>query len=92
MRNLPIHILLVDDHPVLRAGLRGLLETAPTFRVVAEAGNAIEAMRCVKESEIDIVLMDIDMPGTNGFDLTERLLGINSSINVLIFSLQTIQV
>lgn len=86
MRNLPINILIVDDHPALRAGLRGLLETSPAFRVVAETGNAVEALHHVKESEIDIVLMDIEMQGTNGFDLTERLIGINSAIDVLIFT------
>ena len=63
MRNLPINILIVDDYPALRAGLRRLLETSPTFRVVAETGNAVEAMQHVKESKIDIVLMDIEMQG-----------------------------
>lgn len=86
MRNLPINILIVDDHPALRAGLRGLLETSPAFRVVAETGNAIEALHHVKESEIDIVLMDIVMQGTNGIDLTERVRGINSSIHILIYT------
>jgi DNA-binding NarL/FixJ family response regulator len=86
MHNAPINILIVDDHPILRTGLRGLLETVVNFRVVAEAGSAMEAARHVKESEIDIVLMDIRLGAKNGFDLTEQLLGINSSIKVIMFT------
>lgn len=85
MHTTPINILIVDDHPSTRAGLRGYLETVSNFRIVAEAGSAMEAVCCVRNG-IDIVLMDIDLSGTSGFDLTERLLGINSSIKVIMFT------
>jgi DNA-binding NarL/FixJ family response regulator len=60
------HILLVDDHEVVRLGLKSLLEHNDKFEVVAEAGTAKEAVRMVEEYHPDVVLMDIRLPGPSG--------------------------
>src|SRR5687768_14406153 len=82
MQSLPIKILIVDDHPVFRHGIRALLETQTCFKVVAEAGSAKEALDEAKKKEalndpektdIDLVLLDIKMPDTDGIELASRL-------------------
>ncbi len=68
-----IRVLLVDDHALLREGLRALLERYPDFEVVGEAENGEEAIAQVKAQQPDIVLMDIAMPGINGLDATRAI-------------------
>lgn len=82
-----VHILLVDDHPLVRDGLRARLETIPHFDVVAEAGNAEDALQHAANKEIDLVLMDINIAGTNGIELTRRLNGQYPEIAVLMLSM-----
>jgi DNA-binding NarL/FixJ family response regulator len=69
----PIRLLLVDDHPIFRRGLREILETRPGFEVVAEAGSAPEARALMAEAKPDAVFLDIEMPGENGLELCEQL-------------------
>lgn len=69
-----IKILLVDDHPVVREGLRGMLAAEDDFLVVAEAGGAAEAVAAVRAHEPDVVLMDLRMPGGDGVEATARVL------------------
>jgi len=73
MPNLPIKILIVDDHPAFLKGIRTLLETQVSFRVMAEAGNAREAVGLLEKMDIDLVLLDINMPDTDGIELASRL-------------------
>lgn len=68
-----IRILLVDDHAMLRAGLRVLLDLYPDFEVVGEAGDGQEALALVREQSPDVVLMDIAMPGLDGLMVTRRI-------------------
>jgi len=68
-----IRILLVDDHAVLRAGLRLLLEAQPDMQVVGEAGDGAAAVQRAVELKPDVVLMDISMPGTNGLEAIRQL-------------------
>jgi len=82
-----IKILLVDDHPLVRDGLRARLEAVPAFQVVAEAGGAEEALRHAQSMEIDLVLMDINMRGTNGIELTAQFDAMFPEIAVLILSM-----
>ena len=70
---MPITILLVDDHPLFRKGLRLLLEAQEDFRIVGEAGDGREAIDRVRTLSPDVVLMDISMPDFNGIDATRRI-------------------
>jgi DNA-binding NarL/FixJ family response regulator len=67
------HILLVDDHEVVRIGLKSLLEHSDKFQVVAEAGTAKEAVEMVEKYHPDVVLMDIRLPGASGIEATEQI-------------------
>jgi DNA-binding NarL/FixJ family response regulator len=68
-----IRLLLVDDHPVVRRGLRGYLELEPDFTVVGEAGDGEEALRAIAETHPDVVLLDLKMPGLDGQGVLEHL-------------------
>jgi two-component system response regulator NreC len=68
-----IRLMLVDDHEVIRVGLKTFLQTQPDFEVVAEASNGEEAVDRVMESTPDVILMDISMPGIDGLEATRRL-------------------
>lgn len=83
----PIKILLVDDHPLVRDGLRARLEAMPQFDVVAEAGGAAEALEQAGRHEVDLVLMDINMRGGNGIEATARFKQAFPRIAVLILSM-----
>lgn len=82
-----VNILLVDDHPLVRDGLRARLESIPHFDVVAEAGNAEEALSHAASKEIDLALMDINLAGTNGIELTRQLTTQCPDIAVLMLSM-----
>ncbi|POX59333.1 DNA-binding response regulator [Streptomyces sp. Ru62] len=69
-----IRVLVVDDQFLIRAGLVGLLDAAPGFEVVGEAGDGEQAVRLAAQTRPDVVLMDIRMPGVNGIEATEQIL------------------
>jgi DNA-binding NarL/FixJ family response regulator len=62
----PIRILIVDDHPVVREGLAGMISTQGDMRVVGEAGNGVEALRLAQSQLPDLILMDLQMPNLDG--------------------------
>jgi two-component system, NarL family, response regulator NreC len=68
-----IRILLVDDHAVLRAGLRALLNTEPDMEVVGEAANGREAVEQAERLRPDVIVMDLSMPGMGGLDATRQI-------------------
>jgi NarL family two-component system response regulator LiaR len=82
----PITVLLADDHPVLREGMRNLLEQERDIKVVAEAGNGHEAVAGVRAFKPDIVLMDVVMPRLNGIEATKQIKRTNPTTAVLILS------
>ncbi|MBC7503037.1 MAG: response regulator transcription factor [Herminiimonas sp.] len=82
-----VHILLVDDHPLVRDGLRARLESIPHFSVVAEAANADEALSHAASHVIDLALMDINLTGMNGIELTAHLHELYPEIAVLMLSM-----
>ena len=83
---MPIHILLADDHHILRAGLRALLNAEPDLDIVGEAADGNEVLQLAVKLRPDLVLMDINMPGLGGIDATKRLKVILPEIRVLILT------
>ncbi|MEV5747216.1 response regulator transcription factor [Actinoallomurus sp. NPDC052308] len=81
-----IKVLLVDDHPVVREGLRGMLSAEDDLTVVAEAGGAAEAVTAVRAHEPDVVLMDLRMPGGDGVEATSRVLAQRPQTRVVVLT------
>jgi DNA-binding NarL/FixJ family response regulator len=83
----PIRVLLADDHALVRAGIRSLLEKLPDIEVVAEASDGREAIRLVEKHELHVLLTDIAMPGLNGLEVTRHLANTFPKVRVLILSM-----
>jgi DNA-binding NarL/FixJ family response regulator len=81
-----IRLLLVDDHPVVRDGLRGVFADDPDFEVVGEAGNGAEAVARVERDGADVVLMDLRMPEMGGVEAIRRLRERAPSVRVLVLT------
>ncbi|MEW6405842.1 MAG: response regulator transcription factor [Chloroflexota bacterium] len=79
-------ILIVDDHEVVRNGIRSYLETNPSFQVVGEAASGEEALSLVSELIPDIVLLDLIMPGTDGIETTRRVKQISPRTQVVVLT------
>ena len=85
--NIPTRVLLVDDHPLVREGLRARLSSVPALEVVAEAGNAAEAFARVDASHVDLVLMDVGMKDVNGIELTSQLMARHPQLKIVMLSM-----
>lgn len=83
----PVRVLLADDHTLVRAGLRKLLESVPDIEVVGEAADGLAVLALASELRPQLVLMDIAMPGLNGLDAMARLLAAAPGTRVLILSM-----
>ncbi len=81
-----IRIAIVDDHPMVRAGLRKFFSDQIDLQVVAEAGNGLEAVEIVCQGEVDVMLMDISMPAHNGVDALAAIKARAPKLPVLILS------
>ncbi len=82
-----VRVLLADDHTLVRAGLRKLLESIPDMDVVGEAGDGLELLELTEKLQPQLVLMDIAMPRLNGLETTGRLVKAWPDIRVLILSM-----
>jgi DNA-binding NarL/FixJ family response regulator len=82
-----IKILLVDDHKIVRAGLRAVIAGHPEMGVVAEAGDGRTAVELADEVSPDVIIMDISMPGLNGTEATRRILESNPDARVIALSM-----
>ena len=82
-----IKVLIVDDHAVLRAGLRTLLNLQPDIEVVAEAADGLEAVEKVTRFRPEVVLMDISLPGRDGLEVTKDLKKTHPGVKVLILTM-----
>jgi two-component system response regulator DevR len=79
-------IVLVDDHEIVRVGLKSLLDRHPQFEVVGEAGSAREALEQVATLEPDVVLMDIRLPGTSGIEACEQIVDQHPNTKVIMLT------
>jgi DNA-binding NarL/FixJ family response regulator len=87
MSNEPLRILLVDDHPLVRNGLRALLSSVTDMMVVGEAASGEEAITQTTELQPDIILMDLNMPGLNGIEATRRIVQAHPHIGILVLTM-----
>ena len=83
----PIRVLVVDDHAVVREGIRHVLEGEPDFSVIGEAGNASDALRLVEERQPDVIVLDVSMPGESGLRATPKLRAAAPQARILIMSM-----
>ena len=84
---MPIRIVLVDDHALVRQGFRRILEDDPDLQVAGEAGNGLDAVALVKKTDPDVVVMDMAMPEMNGLHATMEMVKQRPGIKVLILSM-----
>jgi two-component system, NarL family, nitrate/nitrite response regulator NarL len=87
MTEATVRLMLVDDHPLVRDGLRARLESVPGLRVVAEAADAQTALDAALAERPDLVLMDVGLRGVNGIETTRRLLQQLPALRVLVLSM-----
>ncbi len=83
----PIQVILADDHTLVRAGIRALLEKLPAVIVIGEASDGREVLNLVKTQRPDVVLMDIAMPGLNGLEAAERMARDFPDVRLIILSM-----
>lgn len=81
------HVLIADDHPLFRKGLRALLSATPDFDIVGEATTGQEAVELAAELQPDVILMDLQMPGINGVEATRQILHTSPHIRILVVTL-----
>ncbi len=84
---MPFSVILVDDHKLVRDGVRTILERGSEFKVVGEAENGADAVQLCRKSAPDLVLMDIGLPGMNGIEATTELVRHCPGIKVIILSM-----
>ena len=82
-------IVLADDHELVRAGIRSILETFPSVRVEAEAGNGKQALELVRRLRPDVLLLDITLPDLNGLEVVERIKKLGLGTRVLMLSMHS---
>src|SRR5690242_16817021 len=82
----PIRVLLVDDHAIIRTGLRLLLENRPDMEVVGEAANSKEALAVASEVPSDVIVLDLNLKGESAFDLIPMLFTVAPQARVLILT------
>jgi len=82
----PIQVLLVDDHPVVRSGICGLLDVADDIEVIAEASNGEEALQLVEQTHPDVLLLDMVLPDIQGTQLAQQIIQLYPEVKILVLS------
>jgi DNA-binding NarL/FixJ family response regulator len=83
----PIRVLIADDHPLFRGGLRSLLESVHDLEIVGEATNGQEALELARSSSPDVVVMDLNMPALGGIEATRRIVETTDGVHVLVMTM-----
>jgi DNA-binding NarL/FixJ family response regulator len=83
----PIRVLVADDHPLYRDGLRTMLEATDDLQLAAEAQDGAEALRALAGNDVDVALLDINMPGVNGIDTASRIASDAPEVAVLMLTM-----
>jgi len=83
-----VTVLLVDDHPIVRQGLRNLLDSMPDFKVVGEAGDGLQALELIEKVQPQVLVIDVVMPGLSGLEVTQRVKRQWPAVKVIILSMQ----
>jgi DNA-binding NarL/FixJ family response regulator len=82
----PARLLLADDHAMVRRGLQLVLDAEPDLRVVAQAGDGVEAIEVARRTELDLAVVDVSMPRMTGLQVTAELTGTHPELRVLVLS------
>ena len=82
-----IRIVLADDHAIVRAGLKQILSTVPDFQVVGEAADGTQVMQRVRETDFDLLLLDLSMPGRSGMELIRLVKADKPRVRILVLSM-----
>ena len=80
-------ILIVDDHPLFRKGIKSVLAEDPDVKVIGEAGNSEEAMVLIEKETVDIVILDLQMPGMSGIELSKMIKSRYKSISIILLTM-----
>jgi len=89
LQKLPIKVMLVDDHPLLRDALKMHLNSQPDIKVVAEAKDGEEAIKMVEKSNPDVIIMDIAMPRMNGVEATRQIKTKHPNVAIIVLTIHT---
>lgn len=81
-----IRVLIADDHPIVRKGLRELVAAQPDMTVTAESGNGLEVLHLVESEPFDVVLLDISMPGMSGLEILQKIRPEHPNLPILVLS------
>jgi two-component system response regulator NreC len=84
---MPIRIFIADDHAVFRSGLKMLLEREPDLQVVGEAGNGFDTIRTVTKTDLDVLLLDVAMPGLSGARVAEEVLKCKPNLAIVVLTM-----
>ena len=87
MNAVPIKLMLVDDHAIVRSGFRRMLEQEPNLHIIAEADNGERAYALYVKEMPDVVVMDLSMPGMSGFEIIRRIVAREPTARILVFSM-----
>ncbi len=87
MTDKPVSILIADDHPVVRSGIRSVLDMSSEYRVVHEASDGADAIRLIRQSKPDIAILDIEMPERDGFAVAEYVKSEDMTVRIIFMTM-----
>jgi DNA-binding NarL/FixJ family response regulator len=84
-----IRIVIADDHPLMRQGLRQIIEMEPNLKIVGEAGNGSDALAVIERLMPDVAILDVDMPHQDGFQVARALAAGNNSAAIIFLTIHS---